>query len=72
MRNIRTMMTALILASAVTSCATLGDLPAGVGGATFCSIAKPISWSPKDTRLTKEQVDTHNRKWKALCSPNAK
>lgn len=31
---------------------------------TFCQIAKPIYWSAKDTRRTKEQADIHNRKLK--------
>lgn len=34
---------------------------------TFCQIAKPIYWTAGDTRLTKQQADVHNRKWKALC-----
>lgn len=33
----------------------------------YCQITRPITWSSKDTRLTKEQVDTHNRTWKRLC-----
>jgi hypothetical protein len=34
---------------------------------TFCSIARPITWVPEDTRITKEQIDAHNRTWKRLC-----
>lgn len=34
---------------------------------TFCAIAKPIFWSSRDTRITKEQADIHNRKIKQLC-----
>lgn len=34
---------------------------------TYCDIAKPIYWSPGDTRATKEQVDRENRKFKKLC-----
>lgn len=33
----------------------------------FCDGARPISWSAHDTRATKEQIDTHNRKWKQVC-----
>jgi hypothetical protein len=44
-------------------------LPAATAGATFCSVAKPVQWHANDTRRTKEQADTHNRKWKALCQP---
>lgn len=34
---------------------------------TFCQIAKPFLWARTDTRLTKEQADTHNRIGKKLC-----
>lgn len=34
---------------------------------TFCQIAKPITWSADDTRITKEQINAHNRAWKKLC-----
>jgi hypothetical protein len=34
---------------------------------TYCQIAKPIYWSPGDSRKTKEQADVHNRVWKKLC-----
>lgn len=34
---------------------------------SFCQIARPIRWAAGDTRKTKEQADTHNRKWKRLC-----
>lgn len=37
---------------------------------SYCKIAKPIYWHKTDTRYTKEQVDTHNRQWKALCNSN--
>jgi hypothetical protein len=33
----------------------------------FCNIARPITWVPEDTRITKEQIDAHNRAWKRLC-----
>jgi hypothetical protein len=39
---------------------------------SYCKITKPIYWSPKDTRETKTQVDTHNRQWKAVCKGNKK
>jgi hypothetical protein len=41
--------------------------PAGAPPDTYCSIAKPIYWSGTDSRVTKEQVDRHNRVWKKLC-----
>lgn len=39
---------------------------------TYCQIAKPIYFGSADTRKTKEQVDTHNRQWKALCAPKGR
>lgn len=37
---------------------------------TFCQIYKPVYWHASDTRKTKEQIDTNNRKWKRLCKPS--
>lgn len=34
---------------------------------TYCQIAKPIYWDAADSRKTKEQIDTENRKYKKLC-----
>jgi hypothetical protein len=34
---------------------------------TYCQIARPITWTSTDTRITKEQIDAHNRTWKRLC-----
>lgn len=34
---------------------------------TFCKITRPIQWHASDSRKTKEQADTHNRKYKRLC-----
>jgi hypothetical protein len=42
-------------------------LPPASAGATFCQVARPITWSAQDSRQTKEQVDRHNRVWKRLC-----
>lgn len=52
----------------LSGCATT----AGIGGATFCQVAKPIYWTAADTRNTKEQADTHNRVGKELCGWGAK
>ena len=35
--------------------------------ATFCGVAKPIRMSHRDTRRTKEQVDSLNKKGVSLC-----
>jgi len=35
---------------------------------TYCQIARPITWSSKDTRLTKEAVNLHNATWKRICA----
>lgn len=40
--------------------------PSGIA-APFCDTAKPIYWSPGDTRKTKEQADQHNAVGKRLC-----
>jgi hypothetical protein len=58
----------LILTSAVLSgCATRSGLPPDLTKKTYCEITRPITWHPSDTRVTKEQVDAHNRTWKKLC-----
>lgn len=36
-------------------------------GATFCEVAKVISWSSKDTRETQDQITEHNAVGKELC-----
>lgn len=41
--------------------------PAASAGATFCTTYRPILWSAKDTRGTKEQVDKLNRAFKRIC-----
>lgn len=46
--------------------------PSGAPPDTYCSIAKPIYWSGADSRVTKEQVDRHNRVWKKLCGKAGK
>ena len=35
---------------------------------TYCQNARPITWVPADTRLTKAQIDLHNRTWKRICA----
>ena len=34
---------------------------------TFCQLYKPVYWSAADSRKTKEQVDSLNTQWKAIC-----
>lgn len=34
---------------------------------TFCQNYKPVYWSRHDTRGTKEQNDSNNKKWVRLC-----
>lgn len=43
------------------------ELPQPQVVSDYCMIARPIYWHSTDTRKTKEQVDSHNRVWKALC-----
>ena len=42
-----------------------------LGVAPYCDVARPIYWSAKDTRTTKEQADRENAKWKRLCGGQA-
>jgi len=48
-------------------------LLAGCNQATinaYCQLAKPISWSKKDTKKTVRQVVAHNRVWLSQnCKP---
>ncbi len=36
-------------------------------GASFCSTYRPILWSAKDSRKTKEQADKMNRVYRKVC-----
>jgi len=65
-------LTASVFFVALTGCA--GELPPpGVSMvAPYCDVARPIYWSAKDTRATKEQADRENAKWKRLCAADAK
>lgn len=58
----------ILISSAISlaGCATTAAEIPGTG-ATFCQLDKPIYWSKNDTRMTKEQVDTHNRVGKKVC-----
>jgi hypothetical protein len=40
--------------------------------APYCDVARPIYWSARDTRATKEQADRENAKWKRLCAEQGK
>ncbi len=35
----------------------------------YCDVARPVSWSSRDTRETKEAVDAENRKYVRFCRP---
>lgn len=41
------------------------------GADTFCRVAKPISWSSRDTDETIREVKAHNAVGKALCGWSA-
>lgn len=34
---------------------------------SYCRAYRPVMWSSRDTRQTKEQVDRNNRVYKAIC-----
>ncbi|MEA2857136.1 MAG: hypothetical protein QOH98_1457 [Methylobacteriaceae bacterium] len=64
-------LTACLVLVALSGCA--GELPPPAGAvAPYCDVARPIYWSAKDTRATKEQADRENAKWKRLCAGAAK
>jgi hypothetical protein len=62
---------ASILLVALSGCAEELPPPA-LAVAPYCEVARPIYWSAKDTRATKEQADRENAKWKRLCAAGAK
>jgi hypothetical protein len=66
----RILIAALVLAL-VSACAKQQAEP-GVAAAPYCEVARPVYWSAKDTRATKEQVDRENAKWKRLCGDQAR
>lgn len=37
------------------------------GAATFCEVAKPITYSTRDTPETVSQILSHNAAWRELC-----
>jgi hypothetical protein len=57
---------AAIALSLVCACAKQQAEPA-IAVAPYCEVARPVYWSAKDTRATKEQADRENAKWKRLC-----
>ncbi|MBV8848104.1 MAG: hypothetical protein JOZ16_00810 [Methylobacteriaceae bacterium] len=60
----------LLGAAALSACAKQEIEPA-LSVAPYCEVARPIYWSAKDTRTTKEQADRENAKWKRLCGKPA-
>lgn len=80
MRNTRferQMRLGLMLGSAMlilSACATTtgsGATDPLPGADTFCRVAKPISWSSRDTDETIREVKAHNAVGKALCGWSA-
>lgn len=64
---------ALTLASAIltlSACETMmgsGATEPAAGADTFCTIAKPITWSASDTDQTIREVKEHNAVGRRLC-----
>lgn len=56
----------MFLVWASLTCVNVDNKPALVD--TFCNSYTPVRWSTLDTRQTKEETDTNNRKWKARCA----
>jgi hypothetical protein len=67
MRSLSGVLLATVLLCA---CAKQQAEPA-IAVAPYCAVARPVYWSAKDTRATKEQADRENAKWKSLCAANA-
>ncbi len=66
------MRAAAIIFIALLLCACAKEQPdLAVSAAPYCDVARPIYWSGKDTRATKEQADRENAKWKRLCGTQA-
>jgi hypothetical protein len=59
-----------LCAAVLSACAKQQAGPA-LAVAPYCEVARPVYWSAKDTRATKEQADRENAKWKRLCSNQA-
>jgi hypothetical protein len=66
----RILIAALVLAL-LSACAKQQADPA-IAVAPYCEVARPVYWSAKDTRATKEQTDRENAKWKRLCGDQAR
>jgi type IV pilus biogenesis protein CpaD/CtpE len=66
----RILIAALVLAL-LSACAKQQPEPA-LAVAPYCEVARPVYWSAKDTRATKEQADRENAKWKRLCGDVAR
>lgn len=64
-----TAATILILGVLASNCA---HRPASTSTADPCIAFRPLYWSGKDTRATKDQADSHNRVWKRLCAAKVK
>lgn len=61
----------IALAALLAGCSTTRQVPVPTG-VTFCQAYSPrIAWHATDTRLTKQQVDSLNRRWKRLCGGKA-
>ena len=65
------LLMAAACAALLGGCAHDVSAPA-LSAAPYCDVAKPIYWSSKDTRQTKEQADRENAKWKRLCQTSGK
>ncbi len=60
-------MTKMLTLSACGHLTGSGETEPTRGAETFCAIAKPISWSPRDTDQTIREVKSHNATGVALC-----
>lgn len=67
----------LLLAIPLQSCATMTvsggiEAPPELKHASFCQIARPISWASKDTPATVIEIKAHNAVFLQLCGAGTK
>lgn len=61
--------TALLVISLGTLIGCQTTIPSVATSAAFCDVAKPITYSMRDTPETRAQILSHNAAFVALCSP---
>lgn len=69
-KRLLTLPAAILLASCETTTDGAGisaDAIEPIAHASFCTVAKPISWSSQDTPATVAEIKEHNAVGRTLC-----